>query len=190
MGFLYDNLTTVITVKEAFSEQLCDSIVHAKSEHNLQFGTVGGDVGERVESEQRTSRICFLHKIYDSPAYHCLNSIISKVNAEAYDFDLNEIETSQFTEYCETYKGHYNFHRDSHQLGDSIRKLSIVVQLSNPSDYEGGVFEFKNDVELPEHWNKKGTAIVFPSEMGHRVTPVTKGKRYSLVTWVLGPPFR
>jgi PKHD-type hydroxylase len=63
--------------------------------------------------------------------------------------------------------------------------------LSDPSDYEGGRFEFDNTLpQLPDEAFKKGSVIVFPSFHKHRVTPVTSGIRHSLVTWVEGPHWR
>ena len=78
-------------------------------------------------------------------------------------------------------------------IGGRVRKLSMTILLND--DYEGGDFQFATyakeqcEVVTPEY-NKQGTVIVFPSDMEHRVLPVTKGTRYSLVTWFLGPPFQ
>ena len=73
------------------------------------------------------------------------------------------------------------------------RKLSVVVQLSEPEDYEGGVFEI-DDVVRPYPLNTslfqpRGSILIFPSYIKHRVLPVTKGVRRSLVTWYNGPKF-
>ena len=76
---------------------------------------------------------------------------------------------------------------------DRVRKLSMSVILND--DYEGGEFQFthyskeKLTVHTPE-LNKTGSIIVFPSDTEHRITPITKGIRYSLVAWFLGPPFK
>ena len=69
------------------------------------------------------------------------------------------------------------------------RKLSVVVQLTDPDEYEGGEFKFKY-VEQPEGFNNRGSVLVFPSYLEHCVTPVTKGTRHSLVTWIEGPRWR
>ena len=102
--------------------------------------------------------------------------------------------------------GFYEFHKDckgdhlsAYNLPDKkfmhghVRKLSMTVLLND--NYEGGEFQFatiyrgKREIHTPE-FNKTGSIIVFPSDMEHRVAPVTKGIRYSLVTWFLGPPFK
>ena len=71
----------------------------------------------------------------------------------------------------------------------NYRKLSITVQLSDPSDYEGGDLQFLITREPVTAKREKGNAIVFPSFMIHQVKPVTKGVRYSLVCWCSGPAF-
>jgi PKHD-type hydroxylase len=68
------------------------------------------------------------------------------------------------------------------------RKLSLVCQLSDPSEYEGGELQINTgEIFTPE--KQKGTVILFPSYLLHRVTPVTKGTRRSLVLWIEGPAF-
>jgi PKHD-type hydroxylase len=70
--------------------------------------------------------------------------------------------------------------------------MSIVIQLTDPSEYEGGDFEIDSQYpQLPkEEIREKGSVLVFPSFIPHRVTPVTKGVRRSLVSWIEGPKFR
>jgi PKHD-type hydroxylase len=84
-------------------------------------------------------------------------------------------------------------------LNKKIRKLSVSVLLSDPKDFKGGEFEFdfrnhdpkdKENKQVAKELNKKGSMIVFPSFIWHRVKPVTKGVRYSLVLWYLGHPWK
>ena len=90
--------------------------------------------------------------------------------------------------------GNYNWHRDEKFDGmGPHRKLSLVIQLTDPSEYEGGGFEFDGDVHDrpdPSLLKSKGTIIVFPSYIKHRAAPVTKGRRESLAAWVEGPGFK
>jgi len=114
----------------------------------------------------------------------------------AFGFDINMFHEIQFTEYNAEDKGHYGWHEDLTWVPkpevESQRKLSFIMQLSDSSDYEGGDLELQITEENPlkEHIRAKGTTMVFPSFLKHRVTPVTKGTRHSLVTWYEGPPFR
>ena len=65
-----------------------------------------------------------------------------------------------------------------------MRKISLVVFLSDTKDYDGGDFEFQEEAKIPA---EKGSILIFPSFLSHRVTPVTRGLRYSLVNWFIGP---
>ena len=75
-----------------------------------------------------------------------------------------------------------------------MRKLTAIIQLSDSDDYEGGDFEFgltdKEGTDLIKGKRSKGCLLVFPSFLSHRVTPITKGTRYSIITWMEGDTFR
>ena len=115
-------------------------------------------------------------------------------NGNAFGFDIINKFDIQYTTYLDSDSGCYNWHTDNEFMKDGYydRKLSVVIQLSDPSEYEGGKFEFDIDGEVfsPEGFEKKGSIIVFPSFLKHRVTEVTKGTRNSLVSWIEGPHFR
>ena len=86
--------------------------------------------------------------------------------------------------------GHYNWHIDAFPPDEKNmqRKLSAVLLLNDPSEYEGGELEFEG---MPEFkLEGKGSIVVFPSLIRHRVTPVTSGTRYSATCWALGPAFK
>ncbi len=106
--------------------------------------------------------------------------------------DVTPKSEIQYTEYHGSEEGRYDWHHDIdwNWDGEGDRKLSVTIQLSDPNDYEGGHFEF-GEVEqpLPES-RDKGTVLVFPSYLQHRVAPVTSGVRKSLVAWFHGPRWR
>jgi PKHD-type hydroxylase len=110
-------------------------------------------------------------------------------NRNAFNIDINYMPSTQFTEYTEGafYDWHYDINWESNLAYD--RKLSIVIQLSDPSEYDGGIFEFQ-EVETPVNFKLRGSILVFPSYLVHRVTKVTRGKRLSLVNWMEGPRWR
>jgi len=119
---------------------------------------------------------------------------VNIANAEAFNVNIQqEMYEMQFGEYDAEYGGKYDWHHDVNWENSKNfdRKLSIVVQLSDPETYEGGDFEF-SEVESPkkEDWGKQGSILVFPSYLTHRVTEVTSGVRYSLVSWVRGARWR
>ena len=110
-------------------------------------------------------------------------------NRSAFGFDIDYLPHSQYGEYTEG--SFYNWHHDIDWKADSAydRKLSIVIQLSDESDYEGGNFEFK-EMGTPEGFRAQGSVLVFPSYLVHRVSEITKGTRRSLVNWIEGPRWR
>lgn len=117
--------------------------------------------------------------------------LINDHNEKYFQYDLNMIERLQFTYYNSEENGMYKQHTDP--LNWSVphnRKLSLVVQLSDPKDYEGGELKLYNGHEPITVDKEKGMIVCFPSYTLHEVTPVTKGERYSLVVWVHGPAFK
>lgn len=124
--------------------------------------------------------------------YRRLTDLIKQNNEEFFNFDLDKIERLQFTYYDSKEQGCYKTHKDPLVWNTPHnRKLSIVLQLSDPIDYEGGqLLLYQNAQEPVSIPKQKGMTVMFPSYTLHEVTPVTKGERYSLVAWVHGPPFR
>jgi len=121
---------------------------------------------------------------------------IIDVNARNFDLQLKFLEDLQFSEYTEEKKGFYSKHYDcglKNSLDNAvdIRKLSFTIQLTDESEYDGGELIFHVDKEGQKKAPKtKGTIIFFESDILHEVTPVTKGVRHSLVSWVKGPNLR
>lgn len=115
-------------------------------------------------------------------------------NRNAFGFDIDYLSDIQFTTYRADANGKYDTHIDTFWANPSCydRKVSIVIQLSDPSTYDGGDFQFSSDYENPstEDLRRQGTVLVFPSFLPHMVTPVTRGVRQSLVGWAEGPKFR
>lgn len=123
-----------------------------------------------------------------------LLDFVNQANAIAFNVDIQqEMGEMQFGEYDAEYRGKYDWHHDVNWLNEKNfdRKLSIVVQLSDPETYKGGNFEF-SEIQSPKKsdWGKQGSILIFPSYLTHRVTEVTEGVRYSLVSWVRGPRWR
>ena len=124
-----------------------------------------------------------------------LNKIIEDINNQFYNFDLNGYESFQYTVYHDHEKGRYDFHMDTimgNNMPDDMyetRKLSMTFLLNEPGvDFEGGDFQINSGQEKDAETVplNKGRIIMFPSFMIHRVKPVTKGIRKSIVIWVVG----
>lgn len=161
------------------------AILDTKELHDAQVGDNGGE----VNTTKRRSKIYWLPKTDEFvKLYKTLQELISKCNQEFYKFKLTEIdEQIQYTVYNSDDEGYYDWHLDMGP-GKARRKLSLICQLSDPSEYEGGELQMNTgQILVPE--KEKGTVIIFPSYILHRVTPVTKGTRRSLVMWIEGPAF-
>ena len=145
----------------------------------------------------RTSNIGF-HFANDPKlkfVFERFNGVFEYVNSMFYNFDINGYDFFQYAEYDAKESGQYNWHTDI-AYGDhskdvySTRKLSMSMLLNTPEvDFEGGQFStfFSGEVDVPL---KKGEILIFPSFVVHRVKPVTKGIRKSLVIWLTGPGFK
>jgi PKHD-type hydroxylase len=123
--------------------------------------------------------------------YRNLTDSVNEVNNSVFKYDLTMIENLQFTYYGEEETGFYTKHVDPIVwTNPHNRKLSFVIQLSDPSEYDGGELKLHcsdNPITIPK---QKGLAVFFPSFVLHEVTEVTRGNRYTLVGWVHGPAFK
>ena len=118
---------------------------------------------------------------------------VANVNQSFFHYDLTGCyEPAQLSIYSEQLKGFYNWHIDERPPGRNIpRKLSVSILLNDPSEFEGGEMQILEHSDKPTTLEfKRGRAWFFPSHVIHRVTPVTKGVRKSLVLWVGGPAFK
>lgn len=177
-----------------FTSEELDKIVEIGSKLVVDKATLGGVDIEDDFNEIRKSKTGWIELnpetawIYDRLAF-----IARSLNTLNWQFDLVGFsETLQFTVY-EDDESHYTWHQDTikdFEGTSHVRKLSLVIQLTDPSEYEGGDLQFKTgpgDITIQK---ERGLVTVFPSFNLHRVTPVTKGTRKSLVVWISGPPFK
>ena len=112
------------------------------------------------------------------------------MNEQFFNFNIEKIESVQFTEYDESYKGFYKSHVDTAFETSTFRKLSFSLQLTDSDEYSGGDLLLHTSYNPDTASRTKGTMNVFPSYLLHEVTPVTEGTRYALVGWVLGERFK
>jgi PKHD-type hydroxylase len=163
--------------------------------HDQHDAQVGGGANGAVVKEKRRTNVSWMG--LDDKNHHIWDKIIHAVwsaNKQYFQFDLTGCyEQAQLGSYTQYDQGHYDWHTDSN-LGNNNnvpRKLSMALMLSDPSEFIGGELQLKcsND-EIKTVEQRKGRAWFFPSWMLHRVTPVTRGIRRSLVLWVGGPGFK
>lgn len=154
-----------------------------------QKATVVGDDAQQV-SEYRISDISWIPDEKNTQwIYHKIADYTKIANKEMWNFDIWDFQDDlQYTTYYGD-GGHYDWHIDMGP-GISNRKISCVVQLSHPDEYEGGDLQINPGGNILTVPKKLGLVCLFPSFLLHRVTPLNGGVRRSLVTWLCGANFR
>jgi PKHD-type hydroxylase len=202
--------------QSALTPRFCDELIKYGISQQEQLALTGGQTTKINEGKplddkdiidlkkKRDSNIAWLN---DRWIYKEIQPFIHQANRLAnWNFDWDFSESCQFTKYklnqfydwhCDSWENVYDNpnNKDTH---GKIRKLSVTCSLSDPKDYEGGELEFdfrnmdpdKKSIRKCAEIAARGSIVVFPSHVWHRVKPVTKGTRYSLVIWNLGHPFR
>jgi PKHD-type hydroxylase len=161
----------------------------------LQAGCVGGGGGATIINDSlRANQVAWIGmKPEVAHIWDKLATATAEINRQFFHFDLTGFyEPMQLGLYTEQQRGHYNWHTDAAPSDlHTPRKLSMAMLLSDPSEFEGGEFQVKTHTDEVQTLEcKKGRAWFFPSYTLHRVAPVTKGMRRSLVLWIGGPAFR
>jgi PKHD-type hydroxylase len=176
------------TYYDSFSEEELGWINNLQKLYTIEKASTGDYENEDII---RKSDIKWLE--YEKKTdwlYSRLSNIAMLANKDNWQFDITSIlDTLQYTQYYEN-GGHYNWHTDNGPYPYNTRKISITIQLSDPNEYEGGDLELKLGNEVTKMPKEKGCAVLFPSYILHRITPVTKGIRKSLVLWVGGSVFK
>ena len=185
----------VETVGPIFTAKLCKEIIDLSSTLKKEQGTIGpyaapvNAAAAINDKNRRHSTISWIPFNKMQPMYDDLIYLIQKINRNHFGFSNIQItEKAQVSEYS---KGQfYDWHTDSSLDMDTeppVRKLSMTLLLNDPSEFEGGNLEIAG--KKMSHM-KQGHAAIFASFLQHRVTPVTKGVRKSLVVWFNGEPFK
>jgi len=180
----------VETTGPIFTPEQCQLIINAGRSEPVQDGQVGGGDKGVVDTKTRTSHISWIPFNKMPEMYSTLEQIVNKTNNNHFGFDGIQItEQAQYTEYPSG--GFYDWHIDSDVVGMNeppVRKISMTCLLSHESEFEGGGLELMSDGKIARP--KQGQAIFFASYIRHRVIPITKGVRKSLVMWFGGPSFK
>jgi len=202
--------------QSALTPRFCDELIKYGTAQQEQLALTGGQTnkiqeGKNLSEEdlkdlkkKRDSNIVWLSERW---IFKEIQPFIHQANRLAgWDFQWDFSEACQFTKYklnqfydwhCDSWEAPY-VNKDNPDTFGKIRKLSVTCSLSSPEDYEGGEleFDFRNmDPDKPSirkcaEIKPRGSIVVFPSHVWHRVKAVTKGTRYSLVIWNLGYPFK
>lgn len=176
--------------------ELHDIRTYCESKELNQSEVLHSDDSSVKDNELRKSK-CFFHHYNDELAWFFQKTftVMETLNNDYFGFDLVGYDFFQYTVYNEG--DFYSWHTDAPfgQILESnsnyARKLSATLVLSYSSEYTGGEFEIMDRPNDPTTVEQdRGTLIVFPSFINHRVHEVKSGSRKSIVIWALGPPFK
>ena len=183
----------VETTQPIFTTEQCKMIIDAGRSEPKQEASVGNGKGTKggvIDTKTRTSHISWIPFKKMNDMYKDIEKIMKTTNGNHFGFDDMQItEMAQYTEYPEG--GFYDWHVDNdtnfaHE--PPVRKISMTCLLSPENEFEGGDLELMKEGKVAKL--KQGHAIFFASFIRHRVTPVIKGNRKSLVMWFGGTPFK
>jgi|TARA_R110002012_G_scaffold21960_2_gene76013 PKHD-type hydroxylase len=198
--------------KDAVPKHVCDDIVRYAKSIKDQMAVTGGYGDKKLNKKEvqdlkkkRDSDIVWLSERW---IYGAVHPWIHEANRQAnWNFEWSFSESCQFTKYkkgqyydwhCDSWDRPYHKPEDPNSHGKQ-RKLSVTLSLSDEKDYKGGELEFdfrnrdpdkKATTHILKEIRSKGSLVVFPSDVWHRVKPVKSGVRHSLVIWNLGWPFK
>ena len=193
----------VFTMPKRIPDLMCNKIIR----HGISLQPKTAVIRESdVDEKLRRSNVSWFHN-----ELWIAKWIIDGVKGvcQQVGWDTTWPESIQFTVYNAP-DGHYTWHQDCYDknhkdykaekdIYSKQRKVSIVCNITDPSEYEGGQLEIVDPSKAPDDpeeeriikiSKERGQVCVFPSFLYHRVTPITKGTRYSLVCWLRGPEFR
>ena len=176
-----------------FDSEMLDGIIETGEKIKAEPAAVGGDftVAGGTNDSIRKTTIHWIPTVEDNAwIFRKLTDVILQANQQWFGFDLNNIENLQYSVYNEGdfYEKHVDHHFQG--AGQYPRKLSFTMQLTDPSEYEGGetmLITAKDPFPISKD---RGTITFFPSYTLHEVKPITKGIRKALVGWIHGPRWK
>jgi PKHD-type hydroxylase len=182
-------LNTFAVQEDVFTPAELDAIERLGDRLVQQQATVTSQA--QLNAGIRVTRVAW---ITPEPEHRALfariGAVVQRLNAQSFRFDIQELEPFQYTVYQQSDGGHYGWHVDCGPHNPAPRKLSLSIQLSDPTTYEGCDLEFQFGPGIDTAPRTRGAVIAFPSFFLHRVTPVVSGTRKALVVWANGPEFR
>jgi len=194
--FLLENPNPIyqweLSLKDIINQQDAQTVFDYVSKHTNKFQKSQVEQEElSVDAKERITDIMWLDEDVDqiNTVYQKVQNLIFNLNNSHYKFSISMLEPLQYSQYDSNQGGHYDWHYDTmmRNPGQNIRKLSFSLGLN--SDYEGGELEFFSKKRDIKYKLGLGDFVMFPSFIPHKVHPVTKGIRKTLVGWIHGPNF-
>lgn len=179
------------SIEPIFAYFDCDDIVKLGNQLQLDYQKITPNTIDKTLFNTKVNYFLYDHSTEVNYFYEKIRQEVIKANNSLWLFNLYDFgEPLKFMEYSADYTGFVKTHADLSNIGVTrFRKLTIIVQLSDEEDYDGGDLVVQNYEVMHVMSKKRGTIIIFPSFLLHRVDPVTRGIRNSLVTFAYGPPF-
>jgi len=189
------NWNTFYYFKNVFNDRMIrelEQMVHAN--YKFSKGRTGvKELGTDTDSYKTNNRdIAYLEPApHTKWLYDILFPLVLEANQKVFHFDIDVVTDPIHYVIYPTDGGHLDWHMDVGAHGVNKRKIATTIQLSDPSEYDGGEFEIwfggQESVVVPR---EKGDVICFPAFCMHRVRPITRGERKCMVFWTGGRPFR
>lgn len=191
-----DLLPNYVFTPSVFTPEECKQIISDQESNISKWATVGDGISYNENLSYRAVKHAFIESNENSWIYERIRDEVWKAN-DIWKFDIHAMdENIQILRYDAQPSdsgipaGHYDWHQDYGAAMASKRKISVVINLSDPSTYDGcelDIFTYQISRVIERD---PGTMITFPSYLPHMVNSITKGTRFALVTWISGPPFR
>lgn len=172
--------------EKTIPDEICDYIISSLKDNEYDKGRINStNINEKV----RNVLVQYI------PQSNWISSLVHyygfDANKSNFNYAIGDVSAAQFLKYEPGM--FYRVHADTSYNPDNegyYRKLTVIVNLTDPSDFEGGEFVLFNDGLTPIRLKaEKGTVFVFPSYLNHKISPIKEGIRYSIVGWIMGPPF-
>lgn len=183
--------------KSYLNKDTCEQIIKDGLSIPSQDAVMGLGNNVTTDYTTRRSKVRFINK--DDWRFTSLFDTLWKTGIQAnndfFNIHLSRLEFIQLAEYDSSYKGEYKTHHDVFWINNDPfyhRKMSCVIQLSDPNTYTGGDLEFPESIHKPDSndLRQQGSLIFFPSMIPHKANPVLTGTRYSIAAWFEGPKWR
>ena len=178
------------TWRNGLTADECERVVRDAENLPIVAGVVGTAHSTRIDTAIRKSKVKWIRR--NDPKFEWLFDklwlMALRVNSDWFGFHIDHLESIQLSEYEANDAAQYKDHIDCFWWSKKHRKLSCTVQLTDGADYDGGDFQLTTQgPALPSDLREQGTLIFFSGIQNHRVLPVTRGVRRSLVCWFEGP---
>jgi len=180
---------TAVTVQKVLTQGQCELVIHDATKIGMKRAPVLGKDGRNVRSWNRTCDSCWVPKSdLFKWLYNYVAAVTGEVNNEHYQFDITDMQQLQVLRYRPGQW--FRWHFDAIETEGDIRKMTMVINLSKPSDYYLGGLRVDGNWHNVDQASDQGAASFFPSWMKHCAKAPIYGTRWVLVAWITGPQWR